>query len=327
MLRQTSLLVSLVLLIDHLPWPSAPVKRPRGRPKTYSDRLVLKALVIMILRRLYTAYALLTFLDQDDAVAQQLRPLLHEQGRFPTRRTWERRLTALPQHLPGLIGCLGRHLVAVLTPWASSGRAVAVDSTPLKTSGGVWHKQHKEAGEIPHTSIDTEAGWSKSGWHGWWYGWKLHLAVAVGSVWLPLAAEFTIASDADNVIAPKRLEQWPMAVRYVLGDTHDNTPELRAACALHNRELVATRRGPYPHRDGGVEVRRIFHTLRSLAIEPFNGVFKNTFEWRGQMPVKGLQRCQLLALGAILLYQIVLLYQHQRQLPVGVGIKALLRAA
>jgi hypothetical protein len=67
--------------------------------------------------------------------------------------------------------------------------------------------------------------------------------------------------------------------------------------------------------------------LRSLAIEPFNGVFKNTFEWRGQMPVKGLQRCQLLALDAILLCQIVLLYQHQRQLPVGVGIKAFLRAA
>ena len=116
-------------------------------------------------------------------------------------------------------------------------------------------------------------------------------------------------------------------VRYVLGDTHYNTPELRAECALHNRELVATRRGPYPHRDGGVEVRRIFHKLRSLAIEPFNGLFKNIFEWRGQMPVKGLKRCQLFALGAILLYQIVLLYQHQRQQPVGVGIKALLRAA
>ena len=113
----------------------------------------------------------------------------------------------------------------------------------------------------------------------------------------------------------------------MLGDTHYNTPELRQECALHHRELVATRRGPYPHRDGGVEVRRIFHKLRSLAIEPFNGLFKNIFEWRGQMPVKGLKRCQLLALGAILLYQIVLLYQHQRQQPVGVGIKALLRAA
>ena len=113
----------------------------------------------------------------------------------------------------------------------------------------------------------------------------------------------------------------------MLGDTHDNTPELRAEGAWHNRELVATRRGPSPPRDGGVDVRRIFHKLRSLAIEPFNGVFKNVFEWRGQMPVKGLRRCQRLALGAIVLYQIVLLYQHQRQQPIGVGVKALLRAA
>jgi hypothetical protein len=62
-------------------------------------------------------------------------------------------------------------------------------------------------------------------------------------------------------------------------------------------------------------------------MEPFNGLCKNIFEWRGQMPVKGLKRGQLFALGAILLSQIVLLYQHQRQQPVGVGIKALLRAA
>jgi hypothetical protein len=75
MLRPTSLLVSLVLLSARLPWPSAPVPRLRGRPKTYSDRLLLKALVIMIIRRLYTAYALLTFLAQDALGPQPLRVL------------------------------------------------------------------------------------------------------------------------------------------------------------------------------------------------------------------------------------------------------------
>jgi len=34
-----------------------------------------------------------------------------------------------------------------------------------------------------------------------------------------------------------------------------------------------------------------------------------------------------MALGAVLLYQVVLLYQHHHLLLVGVGIKALLRAA
>jgi len=327
MISGGSILVSLVHLVDHLPLPPPRARRKRGRQPTYSERLIIKALVVMIIRRLYTAWALLAFLHQNDPVVQQLRGLLTEEGRFPTRRTWERRLAALPSTLPGLIGRLGRQLVTVLTPWAQQGHGAACDSTAVRAHGGVWHKKDREAGSIPHTSIDTEAHWSKSGWHGWWYGWKLHLAVSIGSLWIPLAAEFTAANVADSEVAPLLLIQLPAEVRYVLGDQHYNTPELRIECARHNRELVATRRGPYPHTDGGVEVRRVFHQLRSHAIEPFNGLFKNIFEWGGHMPVKSLRRCQLLALGAVLLYQLALLYQHQYHHPVGVGIKALLRAA
>jgi hypothetical protein len=168
MLRHKSLLVSLVLLVDRLPWEPEPTQRSRGRPKTYSDRLILKALVIMIIRRLSTADALPTFLNQDEPLPRHLRSLLSEQRRFPSRRTWERRLATLPPNVPGLIGYVGRHLVSLLQLWAKHGRAVACDSTPLATGGGVWHKTHREQGVIPHTSIDTAAGWSKSGWHGWW---------------------------------------------------------------------------------------------------------------------------------------------------------------
>ena len=327
MISGESILVSLVRLVDALPFPPPPSHRQRGRQPTYSERLIVKAVVIMIIRRLYTAWALLAFLQQDDPIVAQLRPLLTEHGRFPTRRTWERRLAGLPATLPSLIGRLGCHLVGLLNPWAQQGHGAACDSTMVRAHGGVWHKKDRDAGIVPHSSIDTEAHWSKSGWQGWWYGWKLHLAVSIGSLWIPLAAEFTMANVADSEIAPLLFTQLPAEVRSVLGDQHYNTPELRAECSRHNRELVATRRGAYPHSDGGVEVRRIFHRLRSQAIEPFNGLFKNLFEWGGQMPVKGLRRCQLLALGAVLLYQLVLLYQHHRHQLVGVGIKALLRAA
>lgn len=277
----------------------------------------------MIVRRLYSASALLSFLEQDDAVSHQLRGLLCEDGKFPSRRTWERRLDKLPEHLPAMIGCLGRQLVTVIRPWQRDGRAVAMDSTALKTGGGVWHKSQREKGEISHTSIDTEAGWSKSGWHGWWYGWKLHLAVVVGSVWIPLAAELTVANTDDARVAPSLLAHLPSEVRFVLGDTHYNDPILRQQCHQRGCVLVATRRGKSPHTDAGVEVRRIFHKLRSQAIEPFKAVFG----WHTQLPVKGLRHSQWLALGAILVYQLVLLYQHEQQLPVGKGIKALLRAA
>jgi hypothetical protein len=288
---------------------------------------MLKALIIMIIRRLYTASTLLAFLEQDDPTVTALRALLHEQGQFPSRRTWERRLQALPQSLPGLIGYFGRQLVALLQPWRGHGHAAAIDSTALRTSGGIWHKKDRENGEIPHSSIDTEAGWSKSGYHGWWYGWKLHLAVAVGWVWIPLAAELTAANISDEAIAPKLIEQLPAEVRYALGDTHYNAPEIRRHCNERGIELVATRRGPRPHTDGGVEVRRLFHKLRSQSIEPFNGLFKDHFGWSKNMPVTGLSKSQLFALGAIFLYQLVMLYQYERGAKIGQGIKALLRAA
>jgi hypothetical protein len=120
------------------------------------------------------------------------------------------------------------------------------------------------------------------------------------------------------------------ALAQVLTDGHTVWQRLRVRWddgRWRDCELVTTRRGPYPHRDGGVEVRKIFHKLRPQAIEPCNGLFKNVFEWRMKMPVKGLQRSQLLALGAVVVYQLALRYQHERHLPLGKGIKPLLRAA
>ncbi len=168
MISGDSILVSLVRLVDYLPFPPPPARCKRGRQQTYSDRLIVKALVVMIIRRLYTAWALRAFLQQEDPVVQQLRPLLTEHGRGPTRRTWERRLAALPATLPGLIGRLGHQLVTVLNPWAQQGQGAACARTAVRAHGGVWHKKDREAGVVPHTSIDTEAHWSKSGWHGWW---------------------------------------------------------------------------------------------------------------------------------------------------------------
>ena len=186
--------------------------------------------------------------------------------RFPTRRTFQRRLKALPESMPEQIGCLGRHLVEVLKPWESRGRAVALDSTVLQAKGGVWHKKDKKAGKVPHSSIDTEAHWTKSGWHGWVYGWKLHVAIAVCEVWIPLAARLTPANTADNSVAPYLIEQLPDEARFVLGDIHYNAPNLREACLRGTQEqprfLVTTKRGAYPHNDDGVEVRGIFHKLR-----------------------------------------------------------------
>ena len=240
MIAQDTVLVQLIRLIDRIPTPPPPTRRPPGRPIVYSDRLFLKALLIMIVHRLHKVSELLAVLEEPTLEMRLVHSLLSEKGRFPSRRTFERRLKVLPETLPEQIGSLGRHLVALLRPWASAGRAVALDSTLLRAKGGVWHKKDREKGEVPHTSIDTEAHWGKSGWHGWVYGWKLHLATTVAGVWIPLAAQLTPANVADNRIAELLIEELPKEARFVLGDSHYNAPEVRAACSASERFLVAS---------------------------------------------------------------------------------------
>jgi hypothetical protein len=327
MITQDSVLVQLILLVDQIPTPQPPPRRPRGGPIFYSEKLFMKALVIMIVRRLHKVGELLAVLEEESVQMQEVRQLLFEGGRFPSKRTFQRRPKALANSLPDQIGCLGRYLVEVLKPWESRGRAVAIDSTTLQAKGGVWHKKDKEAGVVPHTSIDTEAGWTKSGWHGWVYGWKLHLTITVAGMWIPLSARLTPADVADNQIAPLLIEQLPEEARFVLGDTHYNAQNVRDKCERTERFLVTSKRGAYPHTDCGVEVRRIFHKLRSLANENFNEHFKSIFEVHEQVPTKGRVNTARFALGAVLVYQLALLYRYERNSELNRGLKPFLRAA
>jgi hypothetical protein len=330
MIAHHSVLVQLVRLVDRLP-AASPSMSParRGRPIVYSETLFLKALVVMIVRRLHKVGELLAVLEEPTPEMRSLRELLSgPDGRFPCRRTFERRLRALPETLPERIGLLGRHLVGLLKPWAKTGRAAAIDSTVLRVRGGVWHKKDREAGIVPHSSIDTEAGWTYSGWHGWVYGWKLHLACTVAGVWIPLAARLTPANVHDGRIAPLLIEQLPEEARFVLGDKHYDAKDLKERCLTDGRFLVSPKRGAYPHTDEGVEVRRIFHLLRHRAIENLNGHFKVLFEAYEAVPTKGEADTARFALGAVFVYQLALLHRHdERRSETNRGLKAFLRAA
>ena len=70
-------------------------------------------------------------------------------------------MPAIPESLPAQIGWMPRHLLDLIQPWESLGRAVAIVSLALRARGGVWHQKHREKGEVPHTSIDTEAHWTR----------------------------------------------------------------------------------------------------------------------------------------------------------------------
>jgi hypothetical protein len=90
---------------------------------------------------------------------------------------------------------------------------------------------------------------------------------------------------------------------------------------------VATQRGKRSKVDLGREVRRVFHKLRSLAIENFNQHFKGIFAGHAQVPTRGLVATRRWALGYVFVYQLALLYRYEHGLDLNVGLKAFLKAA
>ncbi|MDQ2745501.1 MAG: hypothetical protein M3Z66_24850 [Chloroflexota bacterium] len=94
----------------------------------------------MIARHLASAHALLPVLEQPTPEMQRLCSLPTEDRRYPCRRTWERRLNAIPDTRPAQITCLGHRLMDHIQPFAEHGRAAALDRTILAARGRVWRR-------------------------------------------------------------------------------------------------------------------------------------------------------------------------------------------
>ena len=326
MIAGDSFLVALLAVVSRIPLPPPP-PRGRGRPPVYPDRLFLQGLVIMIVRRLETVPLLVAVLAAETEEMARVRAQLSVDGRLPHRRTWERRLARVPATLPAQIGWVGRALVELTGAWAQHGRAVALDSTLLRAAGGVWHVKQRAAHLLPCITLDVEADWGRSGWHGWVYGWKLHLASLVGGCFIPLAAVLTKASVHDATVAPALLDELPLETRFVLGDTAYQTADLHDYCAIDDRTLIAPRRTAAPADDPGKPVRAVFHALGHVAAENLNELVKDGFGLHGAVPTTGHLATSRYVLGCIFVYQVALWYRAEHGLPLNVGMKAFLRAA
>jgi len=298
MIAEPSLLIALLTIVARLPLPPAP-PRGRGRPPVSPDRLFLQGLLIMIVRRLEMVPLLVAVLAAETAEMARVRTLLAVDGRLPHRRTWERRLAQVPTTLPAQIGCLRRALVELTGAWVAHGRAVAVDSTLLRAPGGVWHVKQRAANLLPCVTLDVEADWGRSGWHGWVYGWKLHVASLVAGCFLPVADVLTKSSVHDAAVAPALLDELLPATRFVLGDTAYQVTALHDDCQTHGRTLIAPGWTPASATDPGKGVCTVFHALRHVAAENLNELLKDCFGLHGAVPTPGLLATQRYVLGCV----------------------------
>lgn len=120
----------------------------------------------------------------------------------PHRITLSRRYKELYEVLPAFIEFVGQYASQLDERFES--QDLYEDKSLFKACGPVWHQSDREAHRIPPKlrALDTDATWSKSGYHGWVYGYSVHLTCN-GAGFPTLAQVETAAYSETQAIADK----------------------------------------------------------------------------------------------------------------------------
>lgn len=141
-----------------------------GHPFEYADQILIVFFTMMNIR------CITAFKAQHRWLLYHLHeaiPLGFEQ--IPHRLTLSRRYKALYPVLQAFIAFVGRWAEALHPEFDS--RVLIEDASLFKAHGPVWHQSDRLAGRVPEKlrNLDQDASWRKSAYHGWVYGYSLHL--------------------------------------------------------------------------------------------------------------------------------------------------------
>lgn len=144
--------------------------RHRGHPFVYLHQALIVFFIIMQHRHIFGFKAQHRWLEQHPEWPSRL-----GLDAVPHRTTLSRRYKALYPMVQDFIAFLGQY-AEDLDPMLNS-QHLYEDKSLFKAQGPVWHQSDRQAGRIPEKlrHLDTDATWSKSGYHGWVYGYGLHL--------------------------------------------------------------------------------------------------------------------------------------------------------
>jgi hypothetical protein len=123
----------------------------------------------------------------------------------PHRTTLSRRYKALYPLLQEFILFIGQDS-AVLGEDLQT-QHLYEDKSLFKAQGAVWHQSDREAGRIPDKlrQLDTDATWSKSAYHGWVYGYGLHLTCNQAGFPILIEVETATFSEKEAVARKEAL--------------------------------------------------------------------------------------------------------------------------
>ena len=93
------------------------------------------------------------------------------------------------------------------------------DASLFKALGPVWHQSDRKANRTPEKlrNLDTDASWGKSGYHGWVYGYCLHLTC--NRIGFPKLAQVETASmDESHILGQKSETIFHLSPRALVAD-------------------------------------------------------------------------------------------------------------
>ena len=145
-------------------------KPKRGHPFDFKDKSFLIFFVWMQIRHTTEFSAQHRWLQHHP---EHRKRLLFQ--RLPHRTTISRRYKALYNTLQDFIAFIGNFAQDLEEDFRS--KELFEDKSLFKAKGPVWHQKDRKEDHVPDKlrNLDQDASWSKSAYHGWVYGYGLHV--------------------------------------------------------------------------------------------------------------------------------------------------------
>jgi len=311
-IKSESFLIGILCLIGLISYPK-PVKK-RGRPYHYSPTVMLRCFIVRVWLRIPSNNALHHYFSIDMPYNRKVMKACGL-NRLPDRRTFDRRFRIISFDMKHMIDAMAMLLVkeGLVDPFI-----VSIDSSLLKARGHVWHRSSMEKNEIPCSGIDTDGRWGFSRTKGWVFGYKLHITSSTGSLIVPLSADVTTANISDNNMYESITVSLPEGIRYIVGDNGYDDHELcdfsRYRGCLLVFPLQRYRYTTDPDRLAllqfyNSEYGKHVYSRRSVSVEPLIEHIKDVFSI-DPLPVRGFDKVKSIVMLSVLLYQVMVYYNH-----------------
>lgn len=291
----------------------------RGHPFDYETQTMILFFTIMLVRRIHAFKAQHRWLVQHVEMAKLLGFTT-----IPVRTTLSRRFKSLYPTLQAFIAFLGAWAEQLNEDFDS--QVLIEDASLFKAQGPVWHQADRAARRVPEKlrHLDQEASWGKSAYHGWVYGYSLHLTC--NRAGFPKLAQVETACVDESVVFDQKKQQlFAFHPEAIVGDNaYFKAMRLRQWAAqgvLLLTPAATWKNGKYAkayHRFIRQEPFADWLKCRKTAIEPVFDLFSKvlgTTRNHKQLPIQSLKKVRSFLCLGVLALQIAMIVNNVWRLP------------